>query len=760
MELYLCEKPSQARDLARVLKVTQRGDGYFFNDKVAVTYAIGHLLETAEPVAYGEQYGMPWRIDALPVVPNVWQMDVVERTKGQFRVVKDLLKQVDTVIIATDADREGEVIARELLDRVRYTGSIRRLWVSDSTDAGIKRALGNMRRGDEYVSLYASGLGRQRSDWLAGMNMTMALTACFQRGKGYLPFGRVQTPTLYLVVRRERAIASFVPKTHYQIRASFRLGNAANAVPMHWITPKALLDTEGHVIDQTAVQRVAESVRNQSGSVTSLNRTQERSKAPLLYYLGGIQKDASNRFGLSPKDTLAIVQALYEKHKLVTYPRTDCEYISEEMYADVPKVLAALKLVDPEFAPTIGGIESAWRQRGADAKAHRAFNTAKVAASAHHAIVPTSASAQSIDALNANERKVYDLIRRRYLAQFAGDYEYDQTVVEIEVKGERFMATGKTPTALGWTALYESSGATKKRRNTDDADGDAEEEVTLPPVKIGDSAKNVSADVRVAKTKPPKRYTQATLLAAMESIDKEIHDPRLATIMKNKEKAGIGTDATRADILEKLLRTELLEVDGKTLVATPKGTQLIATLEKVCPDTVDLALTAIWEDRLTQVEQGKADLASFERGIAEFVSAQVERIKQAAKTAAPALQTRTEVAPSGERHQCPSCDGAMRLRGGVRGAFWGCSNYPRCNATLPDDNGKPGKPSSRSAGPSSASTARSPLPNVGATCPACSTGKVTTKTGRYGGVFLTCTNYEGGCRYFVSAEPPKAARPT
>jgi len=804
MRLYLCEKPSQAKGLRAALGPAQQAEGCWRGDNFVVTWAVGHLLAQEPPEAYGEQY-QRWSLESLPLLPTQWKKAVVARTAAQYQIVERLLKEASEVIIATDADREGEVIAREIIERCSRA-PVRRLWVSDSTTAGIKKALSKLLSDEATSKLYLSGLGRERADWLAGMNLTRALTSAFVRGKGVAAFGRVQTPTLALVVRRERSIAQFVPKHYLSIAASFKLGSVNHEpIPMRWCAPEGWLDKEGHLVDLVKAKAVCASVKGNTGVISEVTATDRREVAPLLYYLGGLQKECSKRFGFSPKKTLELVQSLYQEHKAVTYPRTDCEYISAEMFAEVPDVLLAVKqadarsygkLCDQANSPTPG----------------RCFNSEKVAASAHHAIIPTANHLLNVDALSKDERLVYDLVVRRYVAQFLGDHVYEETVVTALCANHSFTATGRVTRTHGWRealpAAASNTDSSTRKKGDDDDDGGAEGAIALPKVVSGEVALNVDCQSKSQKTKPPKRYTEATLLTAMESIDKEISDPRLASIMKNKEKVGIGTDATRAETIATLLAREFVATEKKYLLPTDKGQSLIALLEKVCPGMVDLALTAIWEDKLAQVEKGQLSLEAFEQSIGHFVTEQIQLIRAATRDASNVIANAQGVGPAHAAPTtttpCPTCGSSLRFINGSKGTFWGCTAHPVCKTTLPDMDGKPGARAERLTratdtpqtsmkcpacsaplqfrtsssgsfwGCSSYPKCRSTLPDedgrpgtkrplvgpgptaalrsvsqgrIGGTCPSCSKGKLTQKSRRDGsGSFAACTTYPE-CRY-------------
>lgn len=682
-QLFFCEKPSQAKDIAPHVGAHRRGDGCFYGDSVTVTWGIGHLIEQAKPEVY-EPGLKHWNVDLLPVIPTEWQSEVISSRKDQYRVVTSLLAQAEEVVIATDADREGEVIAREILARIRYRGPVRRLWLSALDDASIRAALGKLKPNKETLPMYFAGLGRARADWAVGMNLTMGMSACFGEGRGQAGVwhcGRVQTVVLALIVRRERAIRNFKPKTHYVLEATFEMMGVQ--VPMDWQMPEERRDGDGHCLDRQYVEQIASKVRGKVGRIAVVNETPERELAPLPYSLGALQRDASARYGLKAQAVLDAAQALYEKHKATTYPRTDCEYLPESMFPDTKKIFDALCRADGGFARLTGDADIQ--------KPGRAFNDKKI--TAHHAIIPTMNPEVRMGSMSQTEVLVYELIRRRFVAQFLGDYEFQKTVVEVVCEGETFKKTGKTPMRPGWKRAYEglqpslSEQKAKLKTNTKVVGPKPAVDVAIPSVRVGDQALNRVATMTPAKTSPPKRYTEGTLLGAMESIDKEIEDPRLRKIMQNKEKAGIGTDATRSATIEGLFKREYIANEKKFIVPTVKGDKLIELVERVVPQLADPVLTAEWEDRLGQIQAGTIKLPEFEAELAEWIEAAIEKIKAQAPDPATRAAARS---PTGEVHSCPNCSKPMRQITGRSGPFWGCTGYPTCETTLPDVDGRPG----------------------------------------------------------------------
>jgi DNA topoisomerase III len=720
MKLYLCEKPSQAADIAPHVGARRRGDGFFEGDvggqRVVVTFAVGHLLELVYPDAYKPELKQ-WSLESLPFVPghSEWKMEAKSGTLKQFNVVKGLLKQATSVVIATDADREGEVIAREVMDYCGYRGPAQRLWITALDDASIKKALGKLLPDSKTIGMAYAGMGRGRADWAMGLNLTRALTVAFGAGgkSNTLNCGRVQTPTMALVVRRERAIVNFVATPYFELAAKFDV--SGTVVPMRWQMPAALkaqqtpyegtLDSDGRVVRRAVIAAVAARVQGRTGRVSGVTQSAQAQVAPLLYALSTLQVDCSKRFGMKPAKTLEIAQALYEKHKATSYPRTDCEYLPESMAAEVPAVLSALGGIGDlaVCAADLSAILTQVLLTQPSVKRSRVFNDKKV--TAHHAIIPTMKLGVSMAALSPAERQVYDLIVRRYLAQFLGYYEYQQTDVTVVCEGETFTARGAVPTQLGWKLCYPTpvkSINTTSNAVADDSvggNGDAggegkddkggkDELVHLPAMREGMQAHNRDASVRDCKTKPPLRYTEGTLLAAMDAVDKEIDDPRFKAVMKNKEKAGIGTDATRANIIEGLGNNGFIEpcpTAKKYISPTAKANEFIALLEQVAPTVVDPVLTAMWEEMLTQVQDGVLTLEQFENAVTTWLSKVVADIKVKAKegfkiAAAPEKAVRGKVAYSGPATRTAANSAASRTTAAAAPHAAGQS-CPKCSKT-------------------------------------------------------------------------------
>jgi DNA topoisomerase III len=707
VKLFICEKPSQAKEIAPHVGARTRGDGCITGAGVTVTWCIGHLLEQAKPDHYVPAL-RAWDLALLPVLPQAWEMNIKDSVKKQYVIVKRLLGQASQVVIATDADREGEVIAREVMQLCRFTGPVQRLWLSALNDASIKQALSKLLPGSKTLPMYYSGLGRARADWLAGMNMTMALTTGFGVGRGsagVLHCGRVQTPVLALIVRRERHIAAFKPTTYFELEAKFQIKNMV--VPMMWVADPSLLDNLGHCRDESSAKAVAARINGKAGVVSKVLTTPEREQIPLLHSLGSLQREASAKFGLKAQAVLDACQALYETHKATTYPRTDCEYLPVSMHSEAAGVIASIGQTDPALKEVV--------QLCTVQAMSRAFNDKKI--TAHHAIVPIANAKVNISAMKPAEKIVFGMVCRRYLAQFLGDHLFDKTVMMVRCAEADFRATGKIVRTPGWKRAYPTptptpaspgtaqTGASKPAKNKT-ADEDIATEVALPQALEGDAALAVGQEIKRCTTKAPKRYTEGTLLAAMESIDKEIEDPRWRQIMRNKEKAGIGTDATRSAVIENLFSREYIGNQAKSIIPTERGMGLIELIERVAPALADPVLTAQWEDRLSQVESGEVLLETFESELGTWLNRLVEQVRiqaSASRAQAPRSQPNAAVltgkdAPvSASSVPCPLCSAFLQRKSSAKGYFWGCSSYQqtKCRGSMNDLNGLPDVPKTK-----------------------------------------------------------------
>lgn len=643
MQLFLCEKPSQAKDIAKVLGASRRGDGCWLGTNVTVTWCIGHLLETAPPDAYDARYKR-WNLADLPIVPEKWKMLVKSKTASQFKAVKRLLGECTELVIATDADREGEMIAREILDHCRYRGPIRRLWLSALDDASIRKALKAPKPGSETFPLYHAALGRSRADWLIGMNMSRLFTLLGRQSgyQGVLSVGRVQTPTLRLVVDRDRSIAAFVPVPFWAIDVQL----LADGIPFtaQWRAPEDACDEQGRCLRPELARAVAEAMRRAgSARLVELNTERVREAAPLPFDLGTLQEVCSKKLGLGAQETLDIAQALYETHKVITYPRSDCGYLPLSQHAEAPAILAALAAADPALATLAPHLDARRRSR--------AWNDARV--SAHHGIIPTAA-AQASSRLAGKERAVFSLIRARYLAQFLANHEYDRTQADCDCAGNALRAVGKRIVEPGWRRALPEALAPAKGR-------EAPEPQALPALREGQDCAVREVTLKDLHTQPPKPFTEGDLIKAMKNVAKLVEDPRLK--QKLKDTTGIGTEATRAGIIQGLLDRGYLTKQGKALAATPAAFGLIDAVPRPIADP---GTTAIWEQALDMVQSGEMPLEEFVAKQSTWMRKLVERCAglRLSISGPPVAPGRGKPAWKGKRTGAPSKT-APRKAGGT-----------------------------------------------------------------------------------------------
>jgi DNA topoisomerase-3 len=662
MRVFLCEKPSQGKDIARVLGAAQRGSGCYSGQGTVVTWCIGHLVEAVPPEGYGEQYKR-WSIEHLPILPERWRVEPKAATAAQFKIIKRLIGQSTALVIATDADREGEMIAREILDLCGYRGPIQRLWLSALNDASIRKALSALKPSAETLPLYYSALARSRADWLIGMNLSRLFTLLGRQAgySGVLSVGRVQTPTLRLVVDRDREIARFISVPYWTVEAL--LAQSGHSFSAHWLPPDGTIDAAGRCLQQSVAQNAADRIgADREALVVSVETERVREAAPLPFDLGTLQEVCSRQLGLDVQETLDIAQALYETHKATTYPRSDSGYLPESMLAEVPAVLDALLATDPGLRPLIDKLDRSQRSR--------AWNDDKV--TAHHGIIPTLEPTR-LSAMSEKERAVYGLIRAYYLAQFLPHHEFDRTTAVLTSGGQPLQATGRQVVVPGWRLALVNGGPEKSD------DEPAQRSQILPPLASGTRCGVEQLEMKALKTLPPKPYTQGELVKAMKGVAKLVTDPRLK--QKLKETTGIGTEATRASIINGLLSRGYLLKKGRAIRASDAAFTLI---DAVPAAIADPGTTAIWEQALDMIEAGQMTLDTF----IEKQSAWVAQLVQQYRGATLAI----ELPPS---PSCPLCTSPMRQRSGKSGIFWSCSRYPDCKGTLPVESSTGKRPAPR-----------------------------------------------------------------
>ncbi len=605
--LIIAEKPSVARDLTDALPGTfENHDSYYESEDTVITFAVGHLVELIAPEEYDERF-KKWRMDDLPIIPDEFRLHARDKkAEKQLKVIHKLLQRddVDKVVNACDAGREGELIFAYIYETSGVDKPVERLWINSLTKTAIKEGFEHLRPGEQLRQLEAAARSRSEADWLVGMNATRAATI---RGRawvgGVVSLGRVQTPTLALLVKREREIQAFVPEPYWLVHAEFD--------PRYqglWFE-----GDETRLKEAKRAEEIAAKVSGKDGTVESVERKEQSERAPLLYDLTSLQRDANRRFGFSARRTLQVAQSLYEDKKAITYPRTSSRWLSGDLVPQLKPTAATLQPIG-EYATAARYVLGLQQLPLA-----RVVNDSKV--DDHHAIIPTDVE-HDVSRFSPDERRIFDLIARRFLAVFHPPARYARTTVVTLVEEERFRSRGKVTLEAGWRGVYGLLSDADAQQQRQDEEGE-NESAELPPLEQGQTVKCASAEVEAKETKPPPRYTEATLLSAMETAGKLIDDEELREAMKE---SGLGTPATRAETIETLIRREYIERAGKDLTPTPKGLQVITMLEE--HPLTSPELTGNWEKRLTDIEHGADDRGKFIDDIAEFTRATVEKIAE------------------------------------------------------------------------------------------------------------------------------------
>ena len=598
--VVIAEKPSVARDVARVLNCNKKGNGYLEGDKYIVTWALGHLVTLADPESYDVKY-KTWNLEDLPMLPERLKLTVIKQTGKQFQAVKSQLMRndVNEIIIATDAGREGELVARWIIDKVKVNKPIKRLWISSVTDKAIKAGFANLKPGKAYENLYASAVARSEADWYIGLNATRALTTRFN---AQLNCGRVQTPTVAIIAAREEEIKNFKPQTYYGIEAV-----TDGKLKLTWQDAKG----NSRCFHKETIDKIVVKLGRKDTIVTDIERKPKKSFAPGLYDLTELQRDANKIFGYSAKETLNIMQKLYEQHKVLTYPRTDSRYLSSDIVSTLQERLKACGV--GEYRPLANKVLSK------PIKATKAFvDDSKV--SDHHAIIPTE-SYVNFSAFSDKERKIYDLVVKRFLAVLFPAFEYEQLTLRAKMGDETFVARGKTILNAGWKEVYGNHFVEEESQD------DLQEQI-LPQLQKGDKLNVKLVKQTSGQTNPPARFNEATLLSAMENPTKymETQDKQLAATLKST--GGLGTVATRADIIDKLFNSFLIEKRGKDIHITSKGRQL---LDLVPEELKSPTLTAEWEQKLEAIANGKLKKEVFISEMKNYTKEIVSEIKASNK---------------------------------------------------------------------------------------------------------------------------------
>ena len=642
--LVIAEKPSVARDIARVLGCGKKNNSYMEGKDYVVTWALGHLVTLADPEEYGEQY-KTWRLDTLPMLPDRWKLVVIRQTSKQYHAVKEQIfrKDISDIIIATDAGREGELVARWILEKAGNKKPLKRLWISSVTDKAIREGFSHLRPGKDYENLYHAAVARAEADWEVGINATRALTCKYN---AQLSCGRVQTPTLAMIASREEEIKKFIPKPYYGLRA------VAKGISFIWTDAK---NNSGRTFDKSRIESIYKNAA-QKIRITEVKKKTKKTFSPALYDLTALQREANQRYGYSAKQTLNIMQRLYENHKVLTYPRTDSRYLTTDMTGTLKERLKACA-VGPYR-------KAASRLSMHEIKADKSFvNNTKV--SDHHAIIPTEQFVQ-LEHMSNEERKIYDLVVRRFLAVLSPACEYEEISLTGMIGKETFRAKGSRILKTGWREIYDADWEDLEDEDTADTSGSTGSssltDTTWPDVSEGTELPVTSLSITEGKTKPPAYFTEGTLIAAMENPARYMQHKDQTLARALGETGGLGTVATRADIIEKLFGSFLMEKKGAEIHITSKGKQLLSL---VPPDLKSPELTAQWELRLKSIAQGKESQNKFMAEIENYTKSLIRQIKNAGGTFRHDNLT---------RHKCPQCGKLMLEVNGKHGKMLVCQD--------------------------------------------------------------------------------------
>ncbi|WP_164667959.1 DNA topoisomerase III [Virgibacillus doumboii] len=660
--VVLAEKPSVGRDIARVLNCQKKGNGYLEGSKYIVTWALGHLVTLADPEMYDDKW-KTWRLGDLPMLPKQLKLVVIKKSGKQFSAVKSQLnrKDVNEVVIATDAGREGELVARWIIEKARVHKPVKRLWISSVTDKAIRDGFKQLKPGEQYENLYAAAVARSEADWYVGLNATRALTTKFN---AQLSTGRVQTPTLAMVAAREKEIKEFKPQKFYGIEAK-----SAKGFTLTWQDAK----NNSRIFSREKAEKLTGQLNKKAAKIVNIDKSYKKKHAPQLYDLTELQRDANRIFGYSGKQTLSLMQKLYEQHKVLTYPRTDSRVISTDI---VPTLKERVKACGVDQYSRVANkvMKKEWKLPKS------VVDNAKV--SDHHAIIPTEQPVILAE-LNDKERKIYDLVVKRFLAVLSDPYEYEQTTIEAQIEKERFTAKGKIVKKQGWKEIY--------NENDNSEQG-------LPAVQQGDTF-DVEIKLTNGETKPPERFTEGGLLQAMENPVRYMNQDEKHLAKTINKTGGLGTVATRADIIEKLFNSQLMELRNKHIFITSKGRQL---LDLVPEDLRSPALTAEWENKLGRIAEGKLNKEQFIKEMKGYSRDVVQQIKASDETFKHDNITGTKCPDCGKlmleiknrngrmlvcqdrscghkknvakvtNARCPNCHKRMELRGEGEGKTFSC----------------------------------------------------------------------------------------
>ncbi|WP_407398856.1 DNA topoisomerase 3 [Anaerovibrio sp.] len=692
MQLFIAEKPSLARAIASNIGEGKTCEGYIsiHDGKVIVSWCFGHILSLCAPEDYDAKF-KKWDIADLPIIPSDWKLKITDSCKKQFFVLKKLVNSADEIVNAGDPDREGQLLVDEVISYIGCKKPVKRILLNALDDTSVKYALEHIKDNSEFISLRNSALARSRADWLVGMNLTRAYSKKLEGlSMGVFSFGRVQTPTMSLVVRREREIKNFKPVDYYVLKVVWN--NDKGFINTYWKMKEEQegTDSEGRLIKREYADNLKLSLSNASGVIQKIETKTKKEQPHLPFSLSALQIAAGKKYKYTPQKVLDVMQSLYEK-KYTSYPRSDCDYLPENQFADANEILGNIKKLDIE------GVSEFVSKADTSIKS-KAWNDKKI--TAHHAIIPTKQKADYA-ILSEEEKNLYSMVCLNYISQFYPAHVYEATQVVISALDEIFVGNGKQIIDAGWKVLYLADP---------DEDIPDKEDNQLPPVKENDSVVHSLSIVDTSTTKPPTRFNPSTLLKAMKEIFKFVKDENLKVQLK--ECSGIGTEATRASIIEGLQNRGYLILKKNVFYPTEKAELFFDNLPEsfLYPDS-----TALWENKLSGILNN-------EYTVDQFIDSQVEAIKSIINGIA-----KKEIASSGKEYKCPNCQSPLRRRKGPKGFFWGCSKYPECKFTAQDVKGSPDL------------SPKKDLPDY--PCPICNDGKLRL-INYQGSKFWGCSNKE------------------
>lgn len=659
MRLFIAEKPSLALAIANGLGNKGKKDGYFDCGNDIVTFCFGHIMQQCSPDEYDEKYKQ-WKMETLPILPEKWKLKVTPSCAKQFKIIKELVKKAEIIVNAGDPDREGQLLVDEVLNElgVLQTKPIKRILLNALDEKSVRAALNDIRENKDFSGLRNSALARSRADGLIGMNFTRAYSIK-AREAGYqqnFTIGRVQTPTAALIIRREKEIKNFKPVTYYNLIVRWQ--SDTGTFDSTWQVPDDFLeaDPDGRILKKEALTAVWEKIQsnNSTGKIIQVEQKPGKTSQRLPYSLSSLQIEAGKIYGLSPQEVLDIQQSLYEK-KLTTYPRSDCEYLPENQLSDIGSIMNNLKSISDEIYQFVENADIKIRSR--------AWNDKKI--TAHHAIIPTTVK-PDFSQLSSNEKKMYDLVARSYIAQFYPPKTYLTTTVTVDSAGELFKTTGTIIQEAGWTKLYHN------------VENEKINESKLPNLSQGKIVNAISSNIKEGVTKPPARFTPATLIKAMKEIYKYVKDDSLKASLKDC--SGIGTEATRANIVELIQNRGYVKLESKNLVPTDLGLLLFEVVDEnmLYPD-----ITAVWERDLDAISRREMPIREFMEKQQGYINTLLANLQK------------TTIRQSASKVSCPECGKNMRRIKGKSGYFWACTGYPACKKTFNDKKGKPDTSSTR-----------------------------------------------------------------